>query len=387
MKHRSGFISTILILIFVFSSLSFAGGEWFKLYDNGKKAMKQGNYQKASGLFRKALQSKSNDIQRVRTYGMHFSEYFPNRELGVCLYRLGDISAARKYLEISISQEPSQRAEEFLSKLKQGAPPQSKKKVTIMKKPEVTPKEPSMEEKSDMILGQKTIKLVGERMNIAVFPFENKGASRDLGEIILDKMITVLYNQARFEMMERDKLNKVLDEQTLGQAGVIDAASAATIGKGIGVDAIVLGSVAASSSGALSIDARVIDTESAAIIVAQDVFTGSSDAQSVKNAVENLARKITEDLPLIQGYIIKIDGDDLILDAGRNGGLKKGMKCHVYREGKEIKHPISGEILGKETKILGEILVRDVFDKYSVSAILNKELGSVISLGDKFLTK
>jgi len=63
------------------------------------------------------------------------------------------------------------------------------------------------------------------------------------------------------------------------------------------------------------------------------------------------------------------------------------MKCHVYREGKEIKHPITGEILGKETKILGEILVREVFDKYSVSGVLNNELGSVISLGDKFLTK
>jgi tetratricopeptide (TPR) repeat protein len=386
MNYTRNFFTSFFIVMILFN-VAFAGGEWFKLYDNGKKAMKNGNYQKASGFFQKALQSKSNDIQRVRTYGMHFSEYFPNRELGICYYHLGDIAAARKYLEISISQEPTQRAQEFLKKLKQGAPPQRKKGDTIMKKPEITPKKPPIEEKSDMILGQKTIKLVGERMNIAVFPFENKGASRDLGEIILDKMITVLYNQARFEMMERDKLNRVLEEQTLGQAGVIDAASAASIGKGIGVDAIVLGSVAASSSGALSIDARVIDTESAAIIVAQDIYTGSSDAQSVKNAVENLARKITEDLPLVQGFIIKIDGEDLILDAGRNGGLKKGMKCHVYREGKEIKHPISGEILGKETKILGEILVREVFDKYSVSKILNKELGTIISLGDKFLTK
>jgi tetratricopeptide (TPR) repeat protein len=387
MNNKLKFFISMIILVFVFSTLTFAGGEWFKLYDNGKKAMKNGNYQRASELFQKALKSKSNDIQRVRTYGMHFSEYFPHRELGICYYHLGDVASARQQLEISLSMEPTQRANDFLSKLKQGAAPQRKKDNKIMKKPEVTLPNPPIEEKSDMLLGQKTIKLVGERMNIAVFPFENKGASRDLGEIILDKMITVLYNQGRFEMMERDKLNRVLEEQTLGQAGVIDAASAATIGKGIGVDAIVIGSVAASSSGALSIDARVIDTESAAIIVAQDIYTGGSDAQSVKNAVENLAKKITEDLPLIQGFIIKIDGDDLILDVGRNAGLKKGMKCHVYREGKEIKHPISGEILGKETKILGEILVTDIFDKYSVSKILNKELGSAISLGDKFLTK
>jgi tetratricopeptide (TPR) repeat protein len=385
---KRSLIYGILILFVLLSTLVFAGGEWFKLYDFGKEAMENKNYQKASQLFLNAIKSKPNDVQRVRTYGMHFSEYFPNRELGICYYYLGDVAAATRYLEKSIAQEPTQRAQEYLSKIKQGTTPEkTEKPVTIMKKPDIKIDTPPMEEKSEMLLGQKTIKLVGERMNIAVFPFENKGASRDLGEIILDKMITVLYNQGRFEMMERDKLNRVLEEQTLGQAGVIDAASAASIGKGIGVDAIVLGSVAASSSGALSIDARVIDTESAAIIVAQDIFTGSSDAQSVKNAVENLAKKITEDLPLIQGFIIKIDGEELILDAGRNGGLKKGMKCHVYREGKEIKHPISGEILGKETKILGEILVTEVFDKYSVSKVLNKELGAVISLGDKFLTK
>jgi hypothetical protein len=223
-------------------------------------------------------------------------------------------------------------------------------------------------------------------MGVAVMPFENKGASRDLGEIILDKMITVLWNQERFKVMERAALDKVIAEQSLGQSGMLDAATAAEIGKGIGVDAIVIGSVAAAASGALSIDARVIDTESAAIIVAHDAYTGSSDAQSVKNAVENLARKITESLPLVEGYVIKIDGQKLILDIGRVGGLKKGMKCVIYKEGAPIKHPITGETLGKETQILGEVLVTEAFDKYSVAEQLRVE-SAVISIGDKFITK
>jgi len=376
---------SVFLLLLISVNTATAGGEWFKLYENGKIAMDKQNYNFAIELFLKALSIKPTDVQRVRTYGMHFIEYFPNREVGICYYNLGDPVAARKYLQTSLSHEPSQRAQEYLSKIGQGEIPSQK---PIRKPPElpVVQQQDSTPDK-EMILGKKTIKLVGERMNIAVFPFENKGASRDLGEIVLDKMITVLYNQARFEMMERDKLNRVLEEQSLGQTGMLDATSAAQIGKGIGVDGIVLGSVAASASGAISIDARVIDTESAAIIVAQDIYSGSSDAQSVKNAVENLARKITEDLPLIEGFIIKIDGDNMILDVGRNGGLKKGMKCHVYREGQEIKHPITGEILGKETKILGELLVTEVFDKYSVSKVLNKEIGSIISLGDKFLTK
>jgi TolB-like protein len=242
------------------------------------------------------------------------------------------------------------------------------------------------ETETDMIVGKQTIKLVGERMGVAVLPFENKGASRDLGEIILDKMITVLWNQDRFKVMERAALDQVLAEQSLGQTGILDATTAAEIGKGIGVDAIIVGSVAASASGALSIDTRVIDTESAAIIVAHDAYSGSADAQNVKNAVENLARKITESLPLVDGYVIKIDGEQLILDVGRNGGLKKGMKCVIYKEGAPIKHPITGEILGKETTVLGEVLVSDAFEKYSVTKQLTFS-GNVISIGDKFITK
>jgi hypothetical protein len=199
-------------------------------------------------------------------------------------------------------------------------------------------------------------------------------------------MITVMVNQERFKVMERAQLDKILQEQSLGSSGVVDAATAAQIGKGIGVDAIIIGSVAAASSGSISIDARVIDTESAAIIVAEDVYSGSSDAQSVKNAIENLSNKIVEDLPLVEGYIIRIDGREVILDIGRLGGLKRGMKCIIYKEGAEIKHPITGEVLGKETKILGEVLVKDAFDKYSVANTLDTD-GTLLSIGDKFLTK
>ena len=167
---------------------------------------------------------------------------------------------------------------------------------------------------------------------------------------------------------------------------MIDAATAAQIGRGIGVDAIIIGSVAATVSGSISIDARVIDTESAAIIVAQDVYSGSSDAQSVQNAIENLANKIVGELPLVDGYIIRIDGGEVILDIGRIGGLKKGMKCIIYKEGAPIKHPITGELLGKETKILGEVLVSEAFDKYSVAKTLRTD-GVQLSIGDKFLTK
>jgi len=371
-----------LILFLALAGLLVAGGEWFQTYDQGLKALEAKDYEKAAGLFREALVGNGTDKHKMRTYGLHFIEYYPHRELGIALYNLGQTDEARKELETSLHQEPSDRAREYMEKITGGTPPpKAEQPKQVMIAPAA-----AIPAETNLIVGKQTVKLVGERMGVAVLPFENKGASKDLGEIILDKMITVLVNQERFKVMERAQLNRILEEQSLGSSGVVDAATAAQIGKGIGVDAIIIGSVAASTSGAISIDARVIDTESAAIIVADDVYSGSSDAQSVKNAIENLAKKMIEALPLVEGYIIKIEGDQVILDVGRTGGLKRGMKCVIYKEGAPVKHPITGEILGKETKILGEVLVTEAFDKYCVAKTLKNE-GGPLSIGDKFLTK
>jgi TolB-like protein len=386
MKKNSSIklISFVFIILFITSAWAL---EWYKAYEEGLQAMQRQDFHSAVSFFQQAIQGNPTDNPKVRTYGMHFMEYYPHRELGICLYNLGENDEALRELQISSTQAPSIRANDYIKQISGNVPPPKSpvNQGTVITQPATQPVDiPSKD--SNLIVGKKTVKEVGERMGVAVMPFENKGASRDLGEIVLDKMITVLWNQQRFKVMERAQLDKILAEQSLGASGVVDAATAAQIGKGIGVDAIIIGSVAAAPSGAISIDARVIDTESATIIVAQDAYSGSSDAQSVKNAVENLARKIAESLPLVEGYVIRIDGEKIMLDQGRTAGLKRGMKCVVYKEGDVVKHPITGEILGRDTQELGEIIVTEDYDKYSEAKAL-KIYGGVISIGDKFITK
>lgn len=391
------FIGFLLILLCSFSIL-LAGDEWFKAYEAGIEAMKSKDYNQAIAKFREAMQVQNEDKRKIRTYGMHFIPYFPHRETGIAMYYLGNLEDAKRHLQVSMRQTPSKRAQEFLNKISGGeAPPENMRqkvaeRLKNARKPKTTatPGEPGLAEgaaEKKLIVGQKTIKLVGERMGVAVMPFENKGASRDLGEIVLDKMITAFFNTNRFKVVERAQLESILNEQQLGMTGVIDASTAAEIGKGIGVDAIILGSVAAAPSGAISLDARAIDTETATIIVAHDAYSGSSDAQSVRNTVENLANKFGASLPLVEGYVIKVDGNTITLDMGRTAGLRKGLKCIVYNEGAEVKHPITGEVLGKETKILAEVVVTESFEKMSSARILKSESDEMISVGDKFLTK
>ena len=255
MRIKGAIFHLSVLLLVIATSALFAGGEWFRIYEQGLEEMENKNFKKAASLFREALEGNETDNEHVRTYGMHFIEYFPHRELGICLYNLGDTNGAINELNLSLSQQASDRAREYMRQIGGGVPPPQSnvpvEEVGVAATGAAAVVGTAAQEgrgsrEPDMIVGKQTIKLVGERMGVAVLPFENKGASRDLGEIILDKMITVLWNQDRFKVMERAALNQVLAEQSLGQTGVIDAATAAEIGKGIGVDAIVIGSVAAS---------------------------------------------------------------------------------------------------------------------------------------------
>ena len=372
-------------LLILFSSAM--ADEWFQFYQQGLEAMQEKNYSMAVEKFEAALQQAATDKQKVRTYGMHFISYYPNREMGIAQFYLGNISDARHYLQLSLSQAPTSRAREYLNQTSQNAGPiQSIEKKVAPAKVRPSAKNIVINTAPKTKVSGK-IKRVGERMSVAVLPFENKGASRDLGDIVFDKMITALFNEDRFKVIERSQLESVLEEQKLGASGLLDASSAAELGRGLGVDAIILGSVAAAPNGAISLDARAIDTETAMIIVAHDAYSTHSDAQSVKNTVVYLAKKFVSSLPLIQGSVIRLDAGNIMLDVGRTGGLKKGIKCTIYREGNEIKHPVTGEILGIETTIVGEIQITDPFDKYASGRITHTVQGKTINVGDKFITK
>ncbi len=56
------------------------------------------------------------DSRRIRTYGVHaLNDYFPNRELGICLYFQNEPEAAARRLEQSLREAPSARAKYYLN--------------------------------------------------------------------------------------------------------------------------------------------------------------------------------------------------------------------------------------------------------------------------------
>lgn len=75
---------------------------------------------------------------------------------------------------------------------------------------------------------------------IAVVDFQGEDRS---GSQIATLIQSMLMKTQHFDIMERDKLRRVFEEQNLGMSGVVDEATATQAGKLLGVDALIFGEV------------------------------------------------------------------------------------------------------------------------------------------------
>ena len=220
-----------------------------------------------------------------------------------------------------------------------------------------------------------------KKTKIAVLDFQMQGddqnASKDMGKIVAEWLITGLVETGRFDVIERRLLEKLLEEQKLGATGAIDPSSAAQLGKVLGVKIIVSGTVT-SLEGYTEINARLINVDSASIIAAEKVR--ASSAEKLRDLVAKITEKIALAFPM-EGYIVQRNDKKVTIDLGRQLGVRPGMKFIVFKEGKIIKHPKTGEVLDVETIEIGIIEIRDVREKTSTGVVAQETAPNAVAYG------
>ena len=107
---------------------------------------------------------------------------------------------------------------------------------------------------------------------IAIMPFVylDKRIS-DGGPIVSERLTTRIVKLKKFQVIERQLLEKVLTEQNLGTTGIIDVESTKKIGKILGVSAIITGTLLDVENQMVEINARLINTETAEVIATSSV--------------------------------------------------------------------------------------------------------------------
>ena len=69
------------------------------------------------------------------------------------------------------------------------------------------------------------------------------GSDQDVGKGISDLLVQKLVQDGKYSVIERNALDKILAEQNLSNSDRADATTAAKIGKVLGIDAIIIGSI------------------------------------------------------------------------------------------------------------------------------------------------
>jgi len=89
---------------------------WWNFYERGCSFASGEFWDNAIADFKEALKQRDRDGYRARTYGMHFVDYFPHRELGIAYYYTKQYPEAIEELATSLFQIETAKAKYFLNK-------------------------------------------------------------------------------------------------------------------------------------------------------------------------------------------------------------------------------------------------------------------------------
>src|SRR6266852_4059386 len=197
------------------------------------------------------------------------------------------------------------------------------------------------------------------------------GSNGDVGKGICDILVDRLVNDGTYSVIERKALDKLLVEQNFSNSDRADPSSAAKIGKLLGVNAIIIGSI--TTFGRDDKSTSIGGGGGGAVDMSSANFGATIIGEATNNAVTDLAGKLEASagkLPtvavVIDGLVADVSGATLTLNVGSSAGVKVGDKLKISRVGREIKDPATGKVLRRVESPLGEVAITEVDETSSV---------------------
>ena len=102
-------------------------------------------------------------------------------------------------------------------------------------------------------------------------------------------------------------------------------------------------------------------------------------APSSSAPLQAIVNQIVSLFPRVSGDVVEVQGTTVTLSVGKRDGVVPGLELSLFREGRELRHPKTGEVLGKTEKALGRVRVEEVAEAYSIGRV---EPGADVAPGD-----
>jgi TolB-like protein len=132
--------------------------------------------------------------------------------------------------------------------------------------------------------------------SLGVAPFSVSGADTaiaPLGYGLADILITDLQRSGQLQLVDRLRLDALLREVQLAEAGRVDPATAPRVGKLVGARRLVIGALAQRPGGQLAIDARIADVATGTVRAG---VSASAPLADILAAEKELAFRLLEQL-------------------------------------------------------------------------------------------
>ena len=171
-------------------------------------------------------------------------------------------------------------------------------------------------EKSHNFKAGDEIQIFLDRKIIAIKDFEViMGRNKEVGKYVQEDITTALVNSGQFNVVERLKLQSVLDELKLTQLGLTDPEGAKEVGKLLGANVILTGTLAATGD-EWNVNLRLINTESGLITSA---FNKRGSLHEITTAsyreIGNISGNFEDESKLVGWFI----GEQFNKQIGRKG--------------------------------------------------------------------
>jgi TolB-like protein len=153
---------------------------------------------------------------------------------------------------------------------------------------------------------------------VAVLPLETGAGSEataGLGKGLAGMLMSDLAGIEALQLVERDRLQALLDEIELSSTGFVDERTARKLGRGLGAEWLVVGSYSV-LAGQFQLDARVVDGESGAVLVAADAAGPLEDWVALeKELVDELLAGIEVEISAKERRALMVEASTESLEA------------------------------------------------------------------------
>ncbi|HNT37013.1 MAG TPA: CsgG/HfaB family protein, partial [bacterium] len=247
------------------------------------------------------------------------------------------------------------------------------------------------------VLSERTVQVLrvvpdaqslGTRLSLTISPLEVMGEASQAGSLIEDRMMRAFVAPKRFRILDRASLDTILLERKLSATDLADPSTAAQMGRLQDAEFILTGFVRhrVAESG-LEIMGRLVETETGRVLFEHDVYDESVQGDGLSQMLEGLYLKFARHFPLLGGPVLEAGRQGVSVELPYTGLARAGMRFVVYREGKQLVHPVTGRVLGAATTILGEAIIERTVENGAFMKVLDGVRVSSLSPGDRVIAR